>query len=185
MGAVSSGVASVRSGASSQSSRSDSPAVVEIIEDSLELIQREKPTPGQPEPARLAQQKTSISVASHVSNAKDTRVINIADDSGGGRTRTTDSFSDRVHTIPSSPQQSSQMPVSPKIPFRDPHPQNINHPSPTSFVARIPSNHMSFTSQPPPPPSSQMSFTSQPPPTSKQMSFSSQPPHLHYNKPGH
>jgi hypothetical protein len=53
-------------------SRSGSPSVVEIIEDSLELIQREKPGPGQPEPpsGRLAQQKTSITVASHVSNAK-------------------------------------------------------------------------------------------------------------------
>ncbi|XP_052064832.1 uncharacterized protein LOC127704711 isoform X20 [Mytilus californianus] len=149
-----SGAGSVRSGASSQSSRSGSPSVVEIIEDSLELIQREKSGPGQPEPSRLAQQKTSISVASHISNTKDTRVINIADDSGGGRTRVTDSFSDRVQNIPSSPQQSSQpqMPVSPKISFRDTHPpQNIQHPSPTSFIQRTP-NQMSFTSQPPPPP---------------------------------
>ncbi|XP_063400866.1 uncharacterized protein LOC134685251 isoform X17 [Mytilus trossulus] len=148
------GTGSARSGASSQSSRSGSPSVVEIIEDSLELIQREKSGPGLPEPSRLAQQKTSISVASHVSNAKDTRVINIADDSGGGRTRVTDSFSDRVQNIPSSPQQSSQpqMPVSPKISFRDTHPpQNIQHPSPTSFIQRTP-NQMSFTSQPPPPP---------------------------------
>ncbi|CAG2225888.1 unnamed protein product [Mytilus edulis] len=148
------GTGSARSGASSQSSRSGSPSVVEIIEDSLELIQREKSVPGQPEPSRLSQQKTSISVASHVSNSKDTRVINIADDSGGGRTRVTDSFSDRVQNIPSSPQQSSQpqMPVSPKISFRDTHPpQNIQHPSPTSFIQRTP-NQMSFTSQPPPPP---------------------------------
>ena len=146
---------SVRSGASSQSSRSGSPSVVEIIEDSLELIQREKPGPGQPEPpsGRLAQQKTSITVASHVSNAKDTRVVNITDDSGGGRTSVTDSFSDRVQNIPSSPQQSSQvqMPVSPKISFRDSHP-SIQHPSPTSFLPRVPQNQIGFTSQPPPPP---------------------------------
>jgi hypothetical protein len=112
--------------------------------------QREKPGPGQPEPpsGRLAQQKTSITVASHVSNAKDTRVVNITDDSGGGRTSVTDSFSDRVQNIPSSPQQSSQvqMPVSPKISFRDSHP-SIQHPSPTSFLPRVPQNQISFTSQ--------------------------------------
>jgi hypothetical protein len=34
-------------------------------------------------------------------------VVNITDDSGGGRTSVTDSFSDRVQNIPSSPQQSS------------------------------------------------------------------------------
>ena len=149
------GAGSVRSGTSS---RSDSPSVVEIIEDSLELIQREKPVPGQPEPSRLSQQKTSISVASHVSNAKDTRVVSIADDSGGSRTWTTDSFSDRLQGIAASQssvqQTSSQMSASPKIPYRD-QAKASHHQALPSFMQRIPPNQMSSTSsssQPPPPP---------------------------------
>lgn len=147
MGALGSGGSgSVRSATSSQSSRSGSPSVVEIVEDSLELIQREKAGPGQPESSRLAQQKTSISVASHVSNAKDTRVVNIADDGGGGKT--TDSSADRIHSIPSA-RESSQS--SQKLPYRDTQPSQNFHPSSSSFIPRIPPN------QPPPPSLIQMS----------------------------
>lgn len=170
MGGIgSSGAGSVRSGTSSQSSRSGSPSVVEIIEDSLELIQREKAGPGQPETSRLTQQKTSISVASHVSNAKDTRVVSIADDGGGGKT----SDSSTAHSIPSAREAPQS---SPKISFRDSQPsQNIQHPSSSSYIPRMPPNQTSFSSQPPPPPLHQMSQAFSHGPSQEQSTGQSRP----------
>ncbi|XP_060086273.1 uncharacterized protein LOC132565629 isoform X3 [Ylistrum balloti] len=122
-----------RQGATGKNSQ---PGVIEIVEESIELVQTEPPEKdsGQPSSSRSSQKSAAVSIAvtSQFNTEPDISVVNVF---GAPETQSASAGTASANTITSSSSSRGSITVSPLTIFQDPHPPSSSAPEPPSSSA--------------------------------------------------